>query len=153
MTEQITDEETTTTPEAAVEAPVSDATTIEAQEGSQEPEERKGGKEARYRVERNEARTQRDALQARLDALQAGEVARLATGPGKLHDGTDLLAAATLADLLDDEGNVHGDLVQTAMAKLIATKPHLAQPAFEKGVGIGAKGASGSASWADVIAG
>lgn len=108
------------------------------------------GEAARYRVERNEARTERDALLARVGHLQAAEVARLAQGPGKLHDGADL---AFSDDLLDDDGNIDPEAVESAVAELVESKPHLQQQAY-RDVGIGERGGSDApTSWASVIKG
>lgn len=116
---------------------------------------RKGNEEAaRYRVERNEARAERDALTARVEALQRAEVVRLATGPGKLVDGSDVLNSADLADLLDESGDVDVDKVGVAVETLAEAKPHLAQPAFSNEAGIGeGRATPATATWADVIAG
>lgn len=153
MTEQqITDEttvqDTEETPLDAQEAPV------EAPEAAEDTGDKKGnGEAAKWRVRLRETETERDALKARVGDMQAAEVARLATGPGALHDGQDLLLTTKIDDLLDDEGNLDPEKVSEAVATLVEKKPHLAKPAFESGVGIGEKSPASSVSWADVIAG
>ncbi|PBA68776.1 hypothetical protein [Mycobacterium avium] len=86
-----------------------------------------GNREARYRVERNEARAERDALAARVEALQLRELVRLAGE--HLAQPADLLAlgGVALADLLDDDGNVDSDAVAEAAAALIESRPGLAR--------------------------
>lgn len=144
MTDQIT--ETTEAVDEALDAPQ------EAQEAPEQDEEKKGNSEAaKWRVRFREAEAELDALKSRVADMQAAEVSRLATGPGALHDGADLLLTTQLADLLDDEGNVDQDRVATAISDLIERKPHLARPAFADGVGIGEKGTGAAATWADVI--
>lgn len=148
MTEQQITETDLDETEETTEAPVDETTETEQTE-----EKGKGNSEAaRWRVKLRETETERDALKARVGDMQAAEVSRLATGPGALHDGGDLLLTTQLADLLDDEGNVDPEKVTTAVATLAERKPHLARPAFEDGVGIGQKGNATTATWADVIA-
>ncbi|UYM04214.1 hypothetical protein [Solicola gregarius] len=139
-----TSTETTEATETPQDPPESDEQTAEETEG------RRGNPEAaRYRVERNEARAERDALLERISALQAAEVGRLAAGPGKLHDGSDLPFSETL---LDDDGNVDREKVDAAVAELVEAKPHLAQPAYGGDVGLGNRGGSDtSTTWASVI--
>jgi hypothetical protein len=113
---------------------------------------KKGNPEAaRYRVERNEARTERDALAERVAAMQRAEVVRLATGPGNLIDGDDLFRSSDLAELLDDDGNLDPEKVTASVAEMRTAKPHLAAPAFGTGVGVGERNPAKAASWADVI--
>ena len=87
----------------------------------------KGNREARYRVERNQAREERDALAARVEALQTRELHRLAGD--HLAQPEDLLAlgGVELAELLDDEGHVDPEAVAEAAAALIESRPGLAR--------------------------
>ncbi|MGY4868391.1 hypothetical protein [Mycolicibacterium elephantis] len=67
---------------------------------------------------------ERDALQARLDTVQQREVESLVTG--KLHDPGDLFRfGPPLAELLDEDGNVSAELVDAALAAVVAEHPHL----------------------------
>lgn len=97
----------------------------EALEGS-EGSERKGNREARYRVERNEARVERDALAARVEQLQTLEVHRLAD---ELAQPSDLLelGGVSLADLLNEAGDVDNAAVAEAVAALLEARPGLAK--------------------------
>lgn len=82
-------------------------------------------REARYRVERNEARQERDALQARIETLQTRELERLASK--SLSNPADLLTLSgkSLADLLDENGDVDPDLVSDLVADVLGTRPGL----------------------------
>ncbi|UYM05467.1 hypothetical protein [Solicola gregarius] len=141
-----TSTEATEATETPQDSPESDEQTTEETEG------RKGNPEAaRYRVERNEARAERDNLLERVTSLQGAEVARLATGPGKLHDGSDLAFSDAL---LDEDGNVDPEKVAAAVAELVESKPHLGQAAYGGDVGLGNRGGSDtSTTWASVIRG
>src|SRR5437588_5780744 len=79
----------------------------EPQNGS---EGEKGNREAKYRVERNEAREALTTAQARIDGLLTSEVHRLA---GELAQPSDLfeVGQVSLADLLDDAGNIDSEAV------------------------------------------
>ncbi|BBY82953.1 hypothetical protein H7I53_23070 [Mycolicibacterium pulveris] len=67
---------------------------------------------------------ERDALQARLDTVQQREAEALVTG--KLHDPADLFRfGPPLAELLDEDGNVSAELVDAALAAVVAEHPHL----------------------------
>lgn len=87
--------------------------------------EAKSNREARYRVERNEARQERDALKARIESLQTRELERLASK--SLSNPADLLTLSgkTLADLLDENGDVDPDLVSDLVADVLGTRPGL----------------------------
>lgn len=83
---------------------------------------------ARYRTERNEARTALEAATERIAALQRADAERLAGGllaePGDLW----ALGGTELADVLDDDGNVSADAV-TALAETITkSRPGLRKP-------------------------
>lgn len=147
-------DDTTTTEHEHDDTELEDHTTDETTEETTAGDGKKGNAEAaRWRVKLRETEAERDTLRARVTDMHAAEVSRLATGPGALHDGADLLLTSTLDDLLDDDGNVDAEAVTEAVAALVERKPHLARPAFEGGVGIGEAGATTSTSWADVIKG
>jgi hypothetical protein len=93
----------------------------------------KGNREARYRTERNDARTERDALAARVEALNLRELERVA---GKhLSAPKDLLtlSARQLGDFITDAGDVNPELVASVAAEVLATRPGLrrSQPATD----------------------
>lgn len=95
---------------------------------------------ARYRTERNQARAERDALQGRLETLQRAEVQRLAEG--KLADTADIWRdGASVADLLDNGGNIDADKVSGLINGLVAQHPHWA-PA--RGMQLGSRSGSGA---------
>jgi hypothetical protein len=85
----------------------------------------KGNREAKYRTERNEARTERDALAARVEALQTRELERIASK--HLSAPADLLTlgGVTLDDLLDDNGDVDPEKVEEAARSVLGTRPGL----------------------------
>ncbi|MEB3031086.1 hypothetical protein [[Mycobacterium] nativiensis] len=99
----------------------------------------KGNKEARYRVERNEARIERDALAQRVERMQTNELERIAAE--SISNPADLLALTdkTLADFLTDDGELDAELVTVAAAELLATRPGLRRgsPAFDPSQGRG----------------
>jgi hypothetical protein len=124
----------------ALEAPESTPGTPEAPEASEAvetpSEAPRANREARYRVERNEARAERDALAERLAEYQTREVHRLA---GELAQPSDLfeVGGAKLSDLLTEAGSVDSDAVAEAVSALITARPGLsvtppAQRAFDK---------------------
>lgn len=83
---------------------------------------------ARYRTKLRDAETERDALAARVETMRRAEVERLATGPGRLHDGADLWRDHELATFLDDDGNLDPAQVDAAVATIREQSPHLARP-------------------------
>lgn len=89
----------------------------------------KGHREARYRTERNDARAERDALAQRIATLHTREVERLASK--SLSNPADLLTlgGVTLADLLDDNGDVNAEKVSEVVADVLGTRPGLKVPA------------------------
>lgn len=143
--------------ETVVESTTDDVTDAAETPGSTEPETtaeegRKGNPEAaKWRTKFRDAETQIEALTQRVAYLQRAEASRLATGAGLLIDGDDVFRGRTLADLLDEDGNVSLDLVQEAVASIREIKPHLGKPYLDKVDGIGATTGSRPASWADVI--
>lgn len=151
----MSEQQITETTDTEVEQTEDQSLDVETPEQTEDPtDEKKGNSEAaKWRVKLREAEGTITSLQARVGDMQAAEVSRLATGPGALHDGQDLLLTTRLDDLLDDEGNVSADLVAEQVTALVEKKPHLAKPAFDGGVGIGEKGTATGTSWADVISG
>jgi hypothetical protein len=114
------------------EAPA-DPTTGEApnepSNGSETDSPQKVNKEARYRVERNEARAERDALAERVGRMQRAEVERLAAD-GLSHPA-DLfsLSGNELADYLTESGDVDTEKVAADVAAVLAERPGLRKPA------------------------
>jgi hypothetical protein len=105
------------TPEAGIRA------TPEQENGSESP---KGNREARYRVERNEAREALATAQARIEQMQTREAERLAS---ELAQPSDLftIGGVSLADLLTEAGDVDDAAVAKAVAALIESRPGLAK--------------------------
>lgn len=99
-------------------------------------------REARYRVERNEARTALAEAQARIEQYQRAEVERLSA---ELAQSSDLfeVGGASLADLLNEAGDVDSAAVAEAVAALIEARPGLAKNPRQRAVdptqGLGAR--------------
>lgn len=122
-------------------------------------DERAANKEARYRVERNEARAERDALGERLTTLQRREAERLAGQ--HLAAGNDLWRdGLELSSLVNENGDLDAGKVTQAAKTVLSAHPHwAATPSFPNPprTGVLVSGATGSdgrttsASWADVL--
>lgn len=79
---------------------------------------RRRNREAQYRMERNDARTERDALRAQLDAIHQDVVSEVASAAG-LRDAALLSAAGyELAGFITEEGRV--DRTKVAEASIAA---------------------------------
>jgi hypothetical protein len=113
-------------------APEIDSTTEEPQ---------KSNKEARYRVERNEARAERDALAERVQRMQRAEVERLASDalshPGDLFS----LSGNELADYLNEDGDVDAEKVAADVTAILAERPGLRKhtPGYDPSHGLGGR--------------
>jgi hypothetical protein len=111
--------------------------TPEAPNGAQ-----KGNKEAQYRVQRNEARAERDALTQRVERMQRAEVERLATEAGLSH-GSDVftLSGNGPADYLTESGDVDPARVAADVAAVLEERPGLRKnaPAFDPTQGRGGR--------------
>jgi hypothetical protein len=133
----------------------SDGPTATPERGSA-GEPQKSNKEARYRVERNEARAERDALAQRVERMQRAEVERLASD--KLSHPADLfsLSGNELADYLTESGDVDADKVAADVAALLAERPGLRKftPGYDPSQGLGGKppkAAQAEPSFADLF--
>lgn len=115
----------------------------------------KANKEARYRVERNEARTERDALAERVARMQRSEIERLAADA--LAHPADLfnLSGNDPADYLTEAGEVDADKVAADVAEILAERPGLKTntPAVDPTRGTGGRLAPPKAepSWGSVF--
>lgn len=130
------DDRTATTEGSNAGQPQTDGRGESVASASEQP---KGNREARYRVERNEAREERDALAQRVERMQRAEVERLAAGD--LSHPRDLfsLSGNELADYLTEDGEVDADKVAADVAAVLAERPGLRKPtrAFDPSQGIG----------------
>lgn len=116
--------------------------------------ERKPPREQRYRLERNEARAERDALAERLQQLQTAELHRQASE--YLAAPEDIgLSGKTLGEYLTPEGWVDRDAVAEAAASVIESRPGLAKsptfPAVDFTQGLGSETGKGRPTWADLL--
>ncbi|MCG7597835.1 hypothetical protein [Mycobacterium sp. PSTR-4-N] len=108
---------------------------------------------ARYRVQRNEARTERDALAERVAGYQRRECERIIADvlevPGDLWD----IARADVASFINEDGTVDEDELRASAEALINSRPGLAKsaprPAPQWGQHSGP--AAGQAAWASVL--
>jgi hypothetical protein len=108
-------------------------------EGKDTGEPQKANREARYRVERNEAREALTAAQARIERMQRSEIERLAASA--LSHPADLfsLSGNGLADYLTEDGDVDPERVAADVAAVLAERPGLRKPsgAFDPSQGHG----------------
>lgn len=124
------------------------AQTPETDSTTEEPQ--KSNKEARYRVERNEARAERDALAERIQRMQRAEVERLASDA--LSHPADLfsLSGNELVDYLNEDGDVDAEKVAADVAAILAERPGLRKvtPGYDPSQGLGGPAPkSASPSW------
>ncbi|ABG98331.1 hypothetical protein RHA1_ro06558 [Rhodococcus jostii RHA1] len=151
-----TSETTTSIPGAESNADgVSTDSDTDTPEAPNEPQ--KGNKEARYRVERNEAREELVTANARIERMQRAEVERLATEAGLSH-GSDVftLSGNGPADYLDDHGNVDSAKVAADVAAVLEERPGLRKnaPAFDPTQGTGGgKPKAAAPSWESMFSG
>lgn len=132
---------------------------IEAEESQNALEGAPGGepkppanREARYRVERNEARAERDSLTETLTQLQTKELHRLAGE--HLADPADIdLAGYELNHYLTPEGWVDHDAVAEAAASVVASRPGVAKnaPAYDPTQGHGSRVPKAQPSFAALL--
>lgn len=110
-------------------------------------------REARYRVERNEARAERDALAKRVDQLLTREAERLAAKD--LSNPADLLTlgGVTIKDLLDDDGEVDPEKVDAVVREILGTRPGLAKysPLFDPTQGLSGGNGKPKPSWGALL--
>jgi hypothetical protein len=108
--------------------------TGEAGNGSQ-----RQNREARYRVERNEARAERDELAQRVETLLTREAERVAAQ--HLAEPADLftLGGVTVRDLLDERGDIDPEKVDAVATQILGTRPGLSRlaPATDPSQGHG----------------
>jgi hypothetical protein len=121
---------TETTPEGGTPDPTLDNTNpADTQQGQQagEPESAPNSEAARYRVERNEARAERDTLAGRLGVMQRREaeaaIADMLEVPADLWD----LGQAEPADFFSDTDELSSDELRAAAAALLDQRPGLAK--------------------------
>lgn len=115
-------------------------------------DERKPPREASYRVERNQAREERDALANQVRELQQRDAERLASKG--LSQPADLftLGGVELDDLLDDSGFVDADRVSEVVSEILGSRPGLrsADRAVDPSQSLGA-GSRAEVSWSDML--
>ncbi|MDI9940876.1 hypothetical protein QM806_36565 [Rhodococcus sp. IEGM 1351] len=112
----------------------------------------KVNKEARYRTERNEARTERDSLAERIERLQTRELERVAAKHLSVPADLLTLSGKTLADLLDDDGDVDPEKVAAVAVEVLGARPGLKpnDRATDPSQGHGSHG-RGTPRWGDLL--
>lgn len=128
----------------------------EAPEVEQTAEETsKVNKEARYRVERNEARAERDALAQRVERMQRIDIERLAGEHLSMPADLFSLSGNAVTDYLTEDGEVDADKVAADVAEILAERPGLRKQTrgYDPTQGFGGKPetAQGPASWVDLL--
>lgn len=120
MSDNLTDNNETTDATATGETPQPEDNTPESTTPDQhtdldnlETPEPQSKREARYRVQLRETEAERDTLAARVETMQRAEVERLAADVIAKPDAL-WASDTTLADLLDDDGQVDRDKVAAA---------------------------------------
>ncbi len=110
-------------------------------------------REQRYRIERNEARAERDALAQRVERMQRSEVERVAAEG--LSNPADLfsLSGNDLADYLTDDGDVDTEKVSADVEAILQERPGLRKhsPALDPSQGSGGSAGKRSPSFADLF--
>ena len=143
-----------TEPIETTETPVVDSTPDEAGADTDSgAEAAPQNREARYRVERNEARAEVETLQARLAVLQRAEVERLASA-GLSHP-SDLfsLSGNELADYLTEAGTVDAEKVSADLAAILQERPGMGKldPAVDPSQGHGWGPVKRVPTWGDLL--
>lgn len=116
-----------------------DQTPADTTPGEDAPAVSPNAEAARYRSRLRETETERDTLQARLETMQRAEVERLAA---RLVEPSAIWAGGvTLADLLDDDGNLDPAkataAIDQATSRLgLAVKPTTPRPDPAQGGGV-----------------
>ena len=106
--------------------------------GAAEAEPHRANKEARYRVERNDARAALDAAKARIESLLRSDIERVSAEV--LAQGSDVfLSADDVSVFLNADGGVDYDLVLESAKQLLVDRPGLrkSQPAYDPSQGLG----------------
>lgn len=113
-----------------------------ADEGIETLTEAPGNREARYRVERNEARAERDALSTVVERLQRKAIEQVAaldlSMPSDLFD----LSGNGVQDYLGGDGEVDTEKVKADVAAILQERPGLSKkaPAYDPSQGTGGSG-------------
>lgn len=116
-----------TTPEGGTPNATHDNPTTAVPEEPQSEPESPNSEAAKYRIERNEARTERDTLAGRVTSMQRREceaaVADLLEQPADLWD----LGKASTADFYSDTDELNTDDLRAAATALVESRPGLAK--------------------------
>lgn len=151
-------EQTNRPDDDGVDQEVGEVETTDDTPTSDDPTRKARGEAAAYRRrlrdaegERDTIAAERDQLRTQLDDRTRADVEILAAE--RLRDGSDLWTATTLADLLDDQGEVDPALVTQAVDELAKSKPHYVRSAPSFDLGHRGESVKGEATFADVLRG
>jgi hypothetical protein len=147
----MSDQNTVQTPVPGSESPVDGPTATP--EGGSTGEPQKANKEARYRVERNEARAERDALAERVERMHRAEVERLASEHLSMASDLFSLSGNEPADYLTESGDVDAEKVAADVAAVLAERPGLRKnsPAYDPTQGSGGNPGKQSPGWGSLF--
>lgn len=136
--------------ETPVEAPESHADGLSPEGDADTPG---GNREARYRVQRNEARDQLAAANERIARLQRAEVERLAGA--SLSHAEDLfsLSGNDVADYLTEAGDVDPAKVAADIEAILSERPGLRRPApaVDRSQSLGVPAETKTIGWDDLL--
>ena len=145
---------TAETPAPGAESAVDERTDLPEDGSIGQPEAPKGNREARYRVERNEAREGLSAALARIEQLQTRELERIASK--SLSNPADLLTLSgkSLVDFLDEDGELDAELITETANEILGSRPGLrpTQRLTDPTQGLGNDNpGKGKPAWADLF--
>ena len=132
--------------------PVGSESPVEATEVPSEGNdtgEQNNSREKRYRLERNTARQERDALAQRVESLLSREAERIASRA--LAEPADLftLTGKSVRDFLGEDGELDEELILDTANDLLGVRPGLAKnpPAVDLTQGHGLQGGKPKIGW------
>ena len=133
----------------SADAPAEEATDAEPDE---EPKSKAGKEAARYRTQLRDTEAKLAVLQARIEGHQTADAERVAATV--LADPGDLwLMGTSLADVLDEDGEVDSVLVEQKAREIVARRPGLAPPHVDMGQGRRGDRSPGATTWSTVLKG
>ena len=117
--------------------------------GGTDSGEQNNSREKRYRLERNEARQERDALVQKVESLLTREAERIASRA--LAEPADLfsLTGKTVKDFVGEDGELDEELILDTANDLLGFRPGLAKnaPAVDVTQGHGFQGGKPKIGW------
>lgn len=135
-----------------------ESTLVETTDAGEATEAAQGPREARYRVERNEARDQLAAAHERIARLQRAEIERLAAASLAHPDDLFTLSGNDLTDYLNEDGDVDPERVAADIEAIVTERPGLLKPtqptpAVDRSQGLGAETKSRPTDFSSLLRG